>query len=124
MPSRTRAYSSASEAALQSLNNLQLAIAKLERRVKEIEWQVAVHNATANVPKKELVESKDAIAQMCGSLDKLQFNGVDGIITADLVTGKADIRDQRKLLNKQCESIRTTMLSLHAQLTSHVAATV
>ncbi|OQR93765.1 hypothetical protein ACHHYP_02310 [Achlya hypogyna] len=119
---RTRAYSSSSEAALQSISNLQLAIVKIERRVKEIEWQVTVHNATAKVPRKELAEAKDALAQLCGTLDKLQFNGVDGIITADLVSGKDHVRDQRKQLNRQCETIRTTMLSLHEQLTAHIAA--
>ncbi|OQR94734.1 hypothetical protein THRCLA_22215 [Thraustotheca clavata] len=120
---RDRSFSSSSEAALQNISTCKEAIVTLERRVKEIEWQVTVHNATSGVSKEELIESKETIAQLYGSLDKLQYHGVDGIITADLKTGKDHVREQRKELNRQCESIRTLMMSLHQQLKAQVAAT-
>ncbi|KAF0716768.1 Aste57867_2676 [Aphanomyces stellatus] len=121
-PPRQRIYSNASESALDQLADLQTLVNRLERKVKEIEWQVTVHSATPTVPRADLVESKDSIAQMVGSLDKIQFNGIDGVITAQLKTGKESVRDQRKALNKHCEGLRATMMTLHQQLTAHVAA--
>ena len=39
-------------------------------------------------PRARLLEAKDAVAQLNGSLEKLQYVGVDSIITADLDSGK------------------------------------
>ncbi|CAK4309035.1 unnamed protein product [Aphanomyces euteiches] len=118
---RQRIYSNASESALDQLSELQTSFDNLARKVKEIEWQVTVHNATPTVSRSDLLESKDAIAQMVGALDKLQYNGIDGVITAQLKSGKERVRDQRKALNRHCEALRTSMMSLHQQLTVHVS---
>ncbi|RQM10264.1 hypothetical protein B5M09_004208 [Aphanomyces astaci] len=115
-PPRQRIYSNASESALDQLTELQSLVNRLERKVKEVEWQVTVHNASPTIPRAQLIESKNSLAQMVGSLDKLQYSGIDGVITAQLKSGKDCVRDQRKALNKHCETLRATILTLHEQL--------
>ncbi|RHY18867.1 hypothetical protein DYB25_005903 [Aphanomyces astaci] len=121
-PPRQRIYSNASESALDQLTELQSLVNRLERKVKEVEWQVTVHNASPTIPRAQLIESKNSLAQMVGSLDKLQYSGIDGVITAQLKSGKDCVRDQRKALNKHCETLRATILTLHEQLLVHVSS--
>ncbi|RLO09797.1 hypothetical protein DYB28_010685, partial [Aphanomyces astaci] len=63
-PPRQRIYSNASESALDQLTELQSLVNRLERKVKEVEWQVTVHNASPTIPRAQLIESKNSLAQM------------------------------------------------------------
>lgn len=61
-------------------------------------------------PRARLLEAKDQIAQMNGNLEKLQYNGVDSIITAELESGKEKAKEKRKALNQRCDSLRERIL--------------
>ena len=68
-----------------------------------------------NEERNELVNE---LVQVSGTLDKIQFEGVDAIITAELTSGKAAARNRRKGLNVRCESLRTMALALHSEFMS------
>ena len=60
-------------------------------RVQALESECAAVEAALRdrrTPRARLLEAKDAVAQLNGSLEKLQYVGVDSIITADLDSGK------------------------------------
>jgi hypothetical protein len=54
----------------------------------------------------------DSIAQLNGHLEKLQFSGLDGVVTQELTSGKDEARLQRKGLNGQCEELRGRLQDL------------
>ena len=62
-------------------------------------------------------KAKNDCAQMIGNLDKLQYEQIDAVITAELKSGKHDAKELRKSLNQRCEKIRSRLLKLHSKLT-------
>ena len=57
-----------------------------------------------------------------GQLDKLQFTGIDAIVTGPLVSGKAEARAARKALNKRADALSTHIKALHGELAPLIAA--
>ena len=54
--------------------------------------------------------------QMDGKLDKLQFVGLDSIMTGQLTTGKEDARALRKALNRRVGVLNQEIKRLHSSL--------
>jgi len=73
-------------------------------------------------PRARLLEAKDQIAQMNGNLEKLQYNGVDSIITAELESGKEKAKEKRKALNQRCDSLRERILQNSRDLAKMLTA--
>lgn len=105
------------------------ALNKLERynqEVQELEEEVAgIESALQDyprTPRARLLEAKDQIAQMNGNLEKLQYNGVDSIITAELESGKERAKEKRKALNQRCDVLRERILQDSKDLQKMLAA--
>ena len=71
------------------------------------------HNVT-NQEKSKIIND---LAQVSGNLDKLQFSGVDSVITAELQSGQQNARERRKNLNRAAEELRERIIKLHDTLT-------
>jgi len=114
---RQRQYSISSENALMHLSTLSKALRRMERQVYKIEEQFEM-----KLEKDELLVFKTTIAQLVGMLDKLQFNGIDSVITAQLQSGKEKAREKRKTLNQRCEKLRQKILTVHEDIQLLLAA--
>ena len=55
-------------------------------------------------------------AALNGQLDKLQFQGIDSVVTGPLTSGKEQARAQRKGLNKAAAALSADIKALHADL--------
>lgn len=53
----------------------------------------------------DVLAIKGKLAQMHGTLDKLQMESIDAVMTGPLTSGKADAKELRKALTKRCEQL-------------------
>ena len=62
--------------------------------------------------------ARASVAQLNGRLDRLQFAGVDGVVTADIddEEERSFCRDARKALNRDVERVRERIQGLHVEL--------
>ena len=62
--------------------------------------------------------ARASVAQLNGRLDRLQFAGVDGVVTADIADDaeRSACRDARKALNRDVERVRERIQGLHVEL--------
>ena len=62
--------------------------------------------------------ARASVAQLNGRLDRLQFAGVDGVVTADIENEeeRSACRDARKALNRDVERVRERIQGLHVEL--------
>ena len=62
--------------------------------------------------------ARASVAQLNGRLDRLQFAGVDGVVTADIENEeeRSLCRDARKALNRDVERVRERIQGLHVEL--------
>jgi hypothetical protein len=62
--------------------------------------------------------ARASVAQLNGRLDRLQFAGVDGVVTADIEDDaeRSACRDARKALNRDVERVRERIQGLHVEL--------
>ena len=62
--------------------------------------------------------ARASVAQLNGRLDRLQFAGVDGVVTADIddEEERSFCRDARKALNRDVERVRERIQGLHGEL--------
>ena len=62
--------------------------------------------------------ARASVAQLNGRLDRLQFAGVDGVVTADIEDEeeRSACRDARKALNRDVERVRERIQGLHVEL--------
>ena len=62
--------------------------------------------------------ARASVAQLNGRLDRLQFAGVDGVVTADIEDEeeRSFCRDARKALNRDVERVRERIQGLHVEL--------
>ncbi len=105
--------------ALSKLEEYAQEVQRLETEVDGIEAAMSDYPRT---PRARLLECKDQIAQMNGNLEKLQYAGVDSIITADLDTGKELAKEKRKALNQRCDALRERILGISNDLSKMLAA--
>ena len=95
---------------LQALNALQ----KHEDSLIQIEQKIIYIENTINI--NNYISLIDRLAQLNGDIDKIQYEGIDSIITADLNSGKIKIKNIRKYLNSKCEIIRKKIIDIHTFL--------
>lgn len=103
-----RKYSARSNNAVEELVNLKSSLIQMEQMVDHISSY-----ANQNHDHQTVGKILSDLAQISGSLDKLQYNGVDGVITAELVSGRENARQRRRSLNGHCERVRQRVLDLH-----------
>ena len=108
-----RRHSMASTKALDNLQKLKDRLEGLNRQVVAIVTQLSDGSFTC---RPQVHKAVGTIAQLNGNVDKLQFNGVDGIITADLTSARDDVKAGRKALNKACDELRIRINQLKPQL--------
>jgi TolA-binding protein len=108
-----------SAAALNKLQRYNQEVEDLENEVADIEAALQDYPRT---PRARLLEAKDQIAQMNGNLEKLQYSGVDSIITAELESGKERAKEKRKALNQRCDALRERILQDSKDLQRMLAA--
>lgn len=101
-----------SATALQQLESYADQLEGLENEVMHVE--TVIGNSKAS--RVRLLEAKDQIAQTNGYLEKLQYAGVDSIITAELDSGKELAREKRKALNQRCDQLRERLLATSQKL--------
>lgn len=106
-----RNYSENSLLALYKLQQYEKDLLEIETKIIYIETHITLSNY------KDLL---DKLAQLNGDLDKIQFEGIDSIITVELNTGKYRIKKIRKHLNSKCEIIRQKILDIHTLLHRYV----
>lgn len=104
-----RKYSTKSQEAILSLLELKQSIQSMENQISEIE--------KSQVPQDKKAKMVNDLRQLSGSLDRLQYSGVDGVITAELNSGKTNAKELRRSLNQRCEDLRDRILSLHNSFT-------
>ena len=96
---------------LDALNKLQTygdSLIRIERNIIYIENILNINNY------KELMSQ---ISQLNGNVDKIQYEGIDSIITAELdLHSKQKIKKNRKELNSKCELIRQSIIEIYTFL--------
>lgn len=107
LPSNRGNVSPSSTAALNKLDHFSQQLQGLEAQVDIIESTLA----EADIQRTRLLEVKDEIAQLNGTLEKLQYVGVDSVVCAELNTGKELAKANRKKLNQQCDELRDRILA-------------
>ena len=73
---------------------------------------VIIHSDRNNVLGRNsaLMVAKNQIAQLCGDIDKFQFDQVDAVSSGDSVSGQAVIKQRRRSLNRRCDLLRDMAL--------------
>ncbi|KAK7241393.1 hypothetical protein SO694_00059156 [Aureococcus anophagefferens] len=99
--------------ALEKLLALRATFDDLERAVGEVEFGLRSGNDAA-----WKAEAKADVAQINGRLDKLQFAGIDAVVTTDIKDDakKSECKTKRKALNQDVESLRTRIGAAYSQL--------
>ena len=69
----------------------------------------------------DLTHMKNELAQLNGTLEKLQFNEIDSIVTADLNTGKLQVKAKRKGLNSECEKVRENIKEVNSIISALIS---
>lgn len=86
-------YSSNSLKALDQLQKYEDSLTEIENSLIYIENNITKNNYTLLI---------DKLSQLNGDIDKIQFNGIDSIITIQLISGKQKIKNTKKYLNLKC----------------------
>lgn len=103
-----RLYSLASSNSMAKVQLLENQFLLLVEKLKEITDSVSGNNSKH---KTTLLYAKNQLAQICGDIDKFQFEKIDSISTGDLESGHSVVKTRRKSLNKRCDLLRSTALS-------------
>ena len=117
-PEFRRKMSALSNEALTQLDTYDSKIAAIQTQVTAFRARCAAPGAGRD----ELVGIKNRLAGLNGQLDKLQFQGIDSVVTGPLTSGKAQARAQRKGLNKTAAALSKDIKALHAVLAQALAA--
>ena len=105
--------------AMDKLHILGLEVERMEGAARQVAGQLACGDLTGGAG----IACKLQMRQAAASLEKLQFEGVDGVVTAELgETGRAEARVARKALNARCEVLRVEIERLHDELSLSAAA--
>ena len=117
-PVYARKMSALSAEALGQLHTYDGQIAAMQGQVTAFRARCAAGDAGPD----ELVAIKNQLAALNGQLDKLQFQGIDSVVTGPLTSGKEQARAQRKGLNKAAAALSRDIKELHKQLAAALAA--
>ena len=92
-----RRYSIESDKRIDQLILLSKKVDTIEQKIEG--FQKAVNEGTASGAQLSVIQ--DALAQLYGNLEKLQFNEIDAVVTGDLTSGRVDAKQRRKALSKR-----------------------
>ena len=112
-PKGSPTASSPKSGALEKLAGLRATFDDLDRAVSEVEFGLS----SGNGPEWK-AEAKADIAQINGRLDKLQFAGIDAIVTTEIKDDakKTECKTKRKALNQDVEALRSRIGAAYAKL--------
>mmetsp|Transcript_29352 Transcript_29352/g.49544 ORF Transcript_29352/g.49544 Transcript_29352/m.49544 type:complete len:606 (-) Transcript_29352:167-1984(-) len=102
-----RQLSVESEKSLNQLEDLKQAYETLMTEAKDIEKNTDIDNYKA------VSKAKNRLAQITGSIEKLQFNQLDAVSTVHLNSGKSKVRSHRRELNAALDELQEFTSSLH-----------
>jgi len=107
-----RRLSSRSARVMHSLEALETRIRTTEDAVKAIDAQLALGFSSV-----VYARVKGELAQLVGGLDRLQAKDLDGIVTAELESGKTSARHYRKALHARVDALRSHASDLFDRVT-------
>jgi hypothetical protein len=102
----SRRTSVASEKALEQLASLGMQVDAIEQESTAVHASLTAHTASPE----QVLAYTARIAALNGMLEKLQFVGIDGVITSELNSGKTDAKANRKSLTQRAEAITAELL--------------
>ena len=108
-PKISRSFSILSEKALISLENLNEELVRHECALEEAERVFTEHYDDRD----QLLRIKNELALLNGKVDKLQMVGIDGVITAELNSGRQVAKTTRKELNRRAGQLLSAVTALH-----------
>ncbi|KAG5191201.1 hypothetical protein JKP88DRAFT_231373 [Tribonema minus] len=104
-----RQLSALSATTLSKVTDLEAQCDELEKQLEHVEATLAAGSVT----KEDLQQTKQQLAQSVGLVDKFQDEQVDAIVTADLNSGRAIVRQHRKELTQRVTALRERTLSTY-----------
>jgi nocturnin len=99
---------------LQTLGSLEGTIGGFEKKLQEAQALVDAAADASALP--ALLALRGELAQINGSIEKLQCTGIDAVVTAELTSGKAEAKGRRKELTMTAEKLHATAVGLKGQL--------
>jgi hypothetical protein len=109
LQAKGRQLSVESEKSLNQLEELKQVYESLMTEAKDIEMNTDIDNYKA------VSKAKNRLAQITGSIEKLQFNKLDAVSTVHLNSGKSKVRSNRRELNTALEELQDFTSSQHAK---------
>ena len=116
VPPLGRSFSILSEKALMSLESLNEQLVTYEDELHRAEDIYSKMYDSAD----ELIKIKNDLAQLNGKVDKLQMVGIDGVITAELHSGRDVAKTTRKELNKRAGELLEAVRRLHSAASTRI----
>jgi nocturnin len=110
-----RKLSTVSSNTLQTLQVLREAVDAYEERLLEAENVISA-NDNDSVEVSALIALRGELAQLNGSIEKLQCTRIDAVVTAELTSGKTDAKERRKELTRRTEKLHARTTELNEQL--------
>ncbi len=92
------------------LDSLDHHFAELASRVENIDMKIDLSDPES------LLKAKNSLAQVIADLEKLQLHGTDAVHTADLRSGQRVVAENRKVLNREIDSLLDQTRQLYVQL--------
>lgn len=102
-------YSVESVKTLDHIQDLKQTYQSLRHQAEQIHKSTDVDNYTS------VSRSKSQLAQLLGSIEKLQFSQLDAVSTMHLSSGKSDAKSTRRELNAALDELQEFITSLYAR---------
>jgi hypothetical protein len=109
-----RRLSVLSAEALDTLQSLTQKVEGFARQIQEAAQVTAGASSPADVPRLQVLCG--SLAQVNGSIDKLQCVGVDAVMTGPLSSGKEEAKEKRKALNRRIQVLQKNALLAYKDL--------
>jgi len=94
------------------LFGLETKIDKLASKIRDSEAELAVQEAGAESRRR----LRGSVPQLWGDLERVQFEGIDAVLIAELRSGKDAARDLRRSLTKRIAELTSRLENLKTQL--------
>lgn len=107
-----RQFSVESVKTLDSIQALRVAYESMLRQAESIQKSTDVNNY------RSLSMSKSQLAQLLGSIEKLQFNQLDAVSTVHLSSGKTEAKSTRRNLNALLDELQEFVRGLYEKYTA------
>lgn len=107
-----------SRAAVNTVEELKSRLGHMEERLRQASKVASSERSTVE----ELLEVKQELAQMVGTLEKFQFNEVDAVVTHNLNSGKDEVRRQRRALTDTVTALGEEAARMHKAIAARIGA--